>query len=132
VPGNHTGDSLAAVVAVADPDADAVADPQPLAPLCVVDVNVDRPDGNEFARLPRPRKVGFHVAAETTREDSLERGALLAGRPRVDVQHPRPGRARLVVAVAAGERDGEAGEVGAVRIALLDQPREDTHADAVR
>ena len=129
---DHAGDRFLAVVAVADPDADAVADPQPLAPPRVVDLDLDRPDGDELARLPRPREVGRGVAAETTGEDpsSAARCSLVARASRYSTHvHGEPG---LVVAVADGQRDREPGEVDVVHGALLDQPREHAHADPVR
>ena len=76
--GNHAGDDLAAVVAIADPDADAVANPQSLAPSGVVDLDRDRSHRDELALLPGPREMALRVSAETTGEDALERGPLLA------------------------------------------------------
>jgi len=88
--GDDAGDRLIAAVAVADPDADTVADPQPLAAPCVVDVDLDRSDGEKLVFLPGPREVAFGVPAKPAGEDPLERGALLLGGPRVEVQDPRP------------------------------------------
>ena len=119
------------VVASADAHADAVADPQSLAAARVVDLDLDRAHGDELAGLPRPREVAQRVSAETPGEDGFERGALLAGGARVDIERPRPRRARLVVVVAGGQRDRQARQVGAVRGAVLDQPREDARADPV-
>src|SRR4051812_33592726 len=132
VAGDHAGDGLGAGVAVADPDADVVADAQPLAPARVVDLDLDGPHREELARLPRPREVLLGVAAEAAGVDRLERLALLARRALVEVERPRPRRAGLVVAVATGQRDRRACEVAPVGLALLDQPRQRTGADAVR
>src|SRR3954454_7064112 len=132
VAGDHARNGLATRVPVADADADAVADPQPLAATGVVDVDLDRPHRDQLARLPHPRKVLLRVAAEPAGEDAFERGALLLGRARVEVQHPRPRRPRLAVAVAERERDRKPGDVEAVDGTVLDQPRQDAHADAVR
>ena len=51
-------------MAVADTDADEVTDPQPLAPARVVDLDLDRPYGDELAWVRHPRKLGYRVAAE--------------------------------------------------------------------
>src|SRR5439155_26441621 len=50
MPGDHARDRLAAVIALAYPDADAVADPQPLATPCVVDVDLHGAHGEQLAR----------------------------------------------------------------------------------
>src|SRR5581483_4853488 len=49
----------------------------------------------------------------------------------VDVEHDRPGRARLVVVVANREHRCEAAEVDVVEPALVDAPAERARADAV-
>ena len=71
MPGDHARDRFAAGVAIADPDADAVAYPQSLAMACVVDRDLDRSHGDKLARLPRPREVPLRVPPEPTGEDSL-------------------------------------------------------------
>src|SRR5205085_8552584 len=67
-----------------------------------------------------------------TAEDSLEGLALVGGRSPVEVQGPEPRRARLVVAIAERQRDGQPGEIRPVHDALVDQPRQDAPADSVR
>ena len=130
--GDHARDRLRAGVAIADPDADVVADPQELAPPRVVDLDLHGAYGHELALLPRPREVGGGGATELAGEDRLERVALPARRAGVEVQHPGPRRARLIVAVADRHRHRKAGQVGAVQSPLFDQPRQHAHADAVR
>src|SRR4051812_31501153 len=130
--GDDAGDRLGPVVAVADADADAVADAQPLAPPRVLDLELDRPHGDELARLPRPREVLQRVAAAPARVDLLDGAPLLVRRAAVHVEDPRPGRPLLVVAVAGGHRHRQPGEVDALGVTVLDQPREDAEALAVR
>jgi hypothetical protein len=64
-------------------------------------------------------------------EDRLERRALGVVPALVDVEHEAPRRAVLVVAVARGEHDAEAGQLDAVSGAVVDQPRKRAEADAV-
>src|SRR5205807_4357823 len=90
VPRDQAGDGLAAVVAITDPDADVIANPESLATPSVVEFDLDRAHGDEFACLPCPRKMALSVPAETAGEDSLECGALLARCTSVHVQNPRP------------------------------------------
>src|SRR5205807_4757059 len=63
--------------------------------------------------------------------DRLERLALIRGGALVQVEDPAPRGARLVVAVAGGERHRQPGEVSVACGALLDQPRQDSQALAV-
>src|SRR4029079_18542015 len=84
------------------------------------------------AGLPRPREVALRVAAEPAGEDGLERVALLHRTARVQIQDPRPRRPRLIVAVPAHQRDRQAGQVGPLRRALVDQPRQHPQAHAMR
>ena len=132
VAGDHARDSLRTGVTIADANAGAVAYPEALAVPGVLDVDLDRSYRNELARLPGPREMPKGVAAQPAGEDTLERGALLLGGRGVEIQRPRPRRAGLVVAVAAGQRDRQPGKVCAVRFAVLDQPRQHPHAHAVR
>src|SRR3954471_7003616 len=132
VAGDHARDGLAADVTIADANADAVAYPEALAMAGVLDVDLDRSYRDELARLPRPREMPKGVAAQPAGEDALKRGALLVGCRGVEIQRPRPRRAGLVVAVAAGQCDRQPGKVGAMHCALLDQPRQHAHAHAVR
>jgi hypothetical protein len=44
-------------MAIADPDADAVAYPQALATRCVFGLDLDRSNCGQLACLPRPREV---------------------------------------------------------------------------
>src|SRR4051794_24784398 len=76
VTGDDAGHGFEPGMTIADPDADAIADPQPLAAARVIDVDGDRPHRHELARLPRPREVADRVAAAAAGEDVLQRGAL--------------------------------------------------------
>src|SRR5579859_3108310 len=69
VPGDHARHGLRALVAVTDAHAHVVANPQPLAPLRVIDVELHRANRAQVARLPRPREVALGVASEAARED---------------------------------------------------------------
>src|SRR5438067_9611117 len=129
---DYAGDGFIAVVAAADWDTDAVSYPQALAPAGVIDRDLHRSHRNKLACLPCPRKMALGVAPEPTSEDSLKRGALLLRSAHIEVQHPRPRRAWLVVVVAARQRNREVGQVNAVRLAILNQPRKNPHADAMR
>src|SRR3954451_24186453 len=131
VAGDDARDRALLVEAIADPDADPVADAQPLPPPRVLDLELDRPDAHEVARLPGPREVLQRVPAAPPRPDLLEREPLLVGGAAVEVQDPRPRRALLVVAVARRHRARQAGEVDPVRFSLLDDPREHAEAEAV-
>jgi hypothetical protein len=78
-------------VPVADPNADVVADPEPLTAPRVVDLDLHRAYGEELAGLPRPWEMRLRVAAEPAGEDRLERVALLVGRAGGEVEDPAPG-----------------------------------------
>src|SRR5207253_2336648 len=116
------GNGLRAAVAIANPHADLVTDPQPLAPPRVVDLDLNRPDSDQLARLPGPGKVILRVSAETAGEDPLQGLALIRARARVEVEDPGPWRPLLVIAVAGRQRDGLSGEVGVAGDAVVDQP----------
>src|SRR5512139_231365 len=77
VPRDDAGDRLRALIAVVDPDADAIADAQQLAAPGVVDLELDRPHGDELAVLPRPGEVAQGVPAQTAGVEVLERRPLL-------------------------------------------------------
>ncbi|TMK91146.1 MAG: hypothetical protein E6G42_08800 [Actinobacteria bacterium] len=96
----------------------------------MVDLDSVRPDGENDALLPRPREVVDLRPRDLPEEDPLERGQLLAIASLVEVEDDAPGRAGLVVAVARGDRDVEPREVGAVEVAILDQPRQRAEAEA--
>ena len=82
-----------------------VADPEPLAARSVVELDLRRLDAEEVARLPGPREVLELLAGDAARPDLLERPVLFGGAALVEVEHPAPRRAFLVVAVARGHRD---------------------------
>src|SRR5213075_2736180 len=82
--------------------------------------------------LPGPREVVVRLAAQRPREDALQRLALRLGAALVQEEDVRPRRALLVVAVAAGERDGESRDVDVADLPVLDDPGERAEADAVR
>ena len=101
-------------------------------PARVLDLEGDGPHRDELARLPGPWEVRLGVAAQTAGEDLLERRPLLVRCVGVEVEDPRPRRARLVVAVADCHRDRQARQIDLVHRAVLDDPREDAHALTVR
>src|SRR5437764_6861285 len=131
MPRYDAGDRLITLMAIADSDSDLIANAKPLATARMVDDDLNRPHRDRVASLPRPREVPLRVAAEAAGEDVLECGTLLGGRLSVEVQDPGPGGARLVVAVAARQSNRKTSQVDTVRVALLDQPREDSHADTM-
>src|SRR5215210_1824696 len=128
---DHAGDRLRSVVAVPDPNADVIADPEQLAAPRVLDLNRHGADGDPLARLPHPREVGLGVPAAGAREDLLEGVALGCGGARIEIEDPGPGRALLIIAVGQRQRDGLPAEIDTVPVALVDQPGEDAGADAV-
>src|SRR5205085_1573420 len=132
VPGNHTCDGFVALIATADSDTNVVSNPQALATARVIDRHLHRSHRNKLACLPCPRKMALGIAPEPTTEDSFKRGTLLLRSARMQVQNPCPRRARLVVVVAARQRNRQAGQVNAIRLAILNQPRKNPHADAMR
>src|SRR4051794_38720484 len=85
-----------------------------------------------MACLPDPGEHAHLRPTETSEEDVAQRRTLLLVAVRVDVQHDRPRRAELVVAVADDERDGETGHVAAAAPSVLDQPRQCAEALPVR
>src|SRR2546426_5240107 len=103
---------------------------EPLAPGCVVDLDLRRLHRHEVARLPGPRELLDLLTREPPGPDLLECPVLLLVAALVEVEHPRVRRALLVVAVARRERDREAGEVSPVHVALEDLPRKRALADA--
>src|SRR5215208_123685 len=108
---DHAGDGLGAVVAVADPDADAIADAQELPPPGVLDLDLDRADRDQLTLLPGPREVVLGIAPQVSGEDGLEGLALqIAGR-RIEIENPGPRRALLVVAVAGSQSDQQTGQI---------------------
>src|SRR5205807_8231715 len=56
-----------------DPDAERVADAEPLPTRGVVDLDLRRPDGDEVARLPGPGKVLDLRPLDPAEEDPLQR-----------------------------------------------------------
>src|SRR5205085_6270429 len=124
-------DGLIAGVSIPDADADPVTYSQPLATPGVVDVDINRACREELTGLPGPGEMTLCIATQAPGEDLFEQSTLLHRGPRIHIQNPRPWRARLVVAVTRGDRDGDAREIGSVGLALLDQPRENPKADAV-
>src|SRR5437588_4005101 len=122
MPRYDAGNRLTAVVASADADTDPVAYSQELAAPRMVDLELNRPPGDQVTRLPGPREMAFSVPAELTGEDLLERAALLARGTLVEVKDPCPRRARLVVAVLGGDRDRQPGEVDAICGSFLNHP----------
>ena len=95
---------------------------------------LDRADADvdQVAFLPHPRQHGDVTAVHRAEEDVFERRALERVAALVDVQHDAPRRAGLVVVVADDERGREARDVDVVDAPVLDRPREDAEADAVR
>ena len=71
--GDHAGHGFRAGPRVTDSHGDVIADPQPLTPWLVGDLDLDRPYLEAFRLLPRPREVLQRVAAEPSRVDALER-----------------------------------------------------------
>src|SRR5438874_8385069 len=86
---------------------------------------------DELAPLSGPGEA-LGVAAEPAAEDRGEAILLLGRRALVQVEHPGPRRARLIVVVAAGDGYRKPGESRAVGLAVVDQPGEGERADAVR
>jgi hypothetical protein len=98
----------------------------------VVELDQSGTDTELAALLPRPREVLERVAAEATGEDRLERPPLAIVSALVDVEPEVPGRPRLVVVVAAGERDVEPRQLNVSCPARFDVPGERAEADPVR
>src|SRR3954451_15396063 len=132
VAGDDARDHLLARDVVADAHVDALANAEPLAPTRMVDVDRDRPHRYQLAGLPRPRKMAFRSAAEPTGEDGLQHVTLRHRSARVEIQDPCPRRPGLIVAVSARERDRQPGQVHSIGRALLDPPRQHSHANSVR
>src|SRR5579864_1684674 len=76
VAGDDAGHGAFGVDRPGDADADQRADPEPAAARGVVDLDPAGHDGQQGARLERPRKLAERRAAQATREDVLERLAL--------------------------------------------------------
>jgi hypothetical protein len=98
----------------------------------VIDLDLRRLDVDEVACLPGPGKVLELLAGDPAAPDLLDGELLVRTRPLVDVEDPRPRRTVLVVAVAGCKRDVQAGEIGFVRRAVDDLPREGAFTDVVR
>src|SRR5204862_120948 len=77
MPGDYACDRLLPYIRPGDAHADRLADPEPPAAGRVVDLDPCRLDAQRITRLPRPREVLAHVAAERARENLPERLVLV-------------------------------------------------------
>src|SRR2546423_520191 len=85
-----------------------------------------------MARLPDPWQHADLRSAQPSQEDVRERRLLLRITRRIDVEHDRPGRARLVVVVAHNEGDTKPADVNVAAPPALDEPGQRPKANAVR
>src|SRR5205823_2562061 len=82
-------------------------DPEPAAARRVVDLDPRRVEPEGVARLPGPREMVEHGAAERSREDPPESLSLQGVRALVDEPRVGPGRPFDVVAVVRRHHDTE-------------------------
>ena len=105
---DDAGDRRLARHRAADAHLDAPAGAEPAPPRRVVDLDADGPPAEEVALLPGPGEVLQRGASACAREDPDEGLALGVVPPLIDVEEEGPGRAGLVVVVAAGDDGAEA------------------------
>src|SRR6185437_12715250 len=131
VSGDHARHRRRVLERLADAHGDGAPDPEPAAPGGVVYLDPARDHLEQVAGLERPRELVERGAAQPAGVHVLERTPLVRVRPLVQVQHPVPGRPRLVIAAPDHHHHAQAGHVEVADHPPLDPPRQRAGALAV-